>query len=401
MAFLVAISALSVGLKIEIVLAIIFVIFLIGYLLKNRKHVVLQKIAFPLLYIFMLRRGWGLKAMDKVAKKQRELVKLFGSMAFMVYLFGQIGIWLFTEPAKAMLAPVVPFVTLPGVGFLGFTHWILAISFLVIVHEFAHGMVARAHGVKVKSSGLAVLGLIAPIFPAAFVEPDTKEMAKKGDIVQYSVFAAGSFMNLLWFLVFWAILLLAVNPAMSAMTEPVGFSFNLVNGTSPAALSGVGNLTLVNMYNGEFSTDAAIVINEVFYGVSPGEPVEFGYYNKTTNKTTSYTITTGNHPDEEKRAFLGIINIQNKRDFKEKFKPYSPYFLWVQGLIKWLVLFNLLVGIFNMLPLVITDGGQMFMLALTRILGDRKKAAKVTNAIGLVIGAIMLAGIGVWISSFF
>jgi hypothetical protein len=401
-------SELSIGLRIEIILAIIFVLLLSWYLWKNRKHVVLQKILFPLLYIFMLRRKWGLGLMDLIARKYRRSVRFFGyvsigvafiAMGFMIWLFVQIGIWLFTEPAKAALAPVLPFLTLPGIGFLGFTHWLLAIAFLVIVHEFAHGMVARAHGVRVKSSGIAVLGLIVPIFPAAFVEPDTKQMQKKKDWVQHSILAAGPVMNIVFFLLFWVILLFVMNPALNAMTEPVGFSYTVINDT-PAAAAGLAEFSLVNYYEGEQVTDANIVVDDLFYEKTPGQSVVFGYYNVTSNELTVANVTTTTHPDDPSKAYVGINNIINQQRFTDGFRPYAPYMLWLHGLIKWLVLFNLLVGIFNTLPLVITDGGQMFLLALSRVIG-RPRAAKVTGFLGLVFGAIILAGIGVWIGGFF
>lgn len=403
--------SLSVGLRIEIVIACAFVIFLVGYLWRERKGVELQKVIFPLLYIFMLKKKWGIRAMQYMANKHRELIKLFGyigigvgfvAMGFMVYLFAQIGIWLFTDPAKAALAPAVPFVSIPGIGFLGFTHWLLAIAFLVIVHEFAHGIVSKAHGIKIKSSGIAVLGLVLPIFPAAFVEPDEKKLRKASDVVQYSVFAAGSFMNILWFLVFWLAMLLVLNPLFVGMTEPTGFSFDLVDDSeTPAALSGMGNLTLVNMYEGERIGSWETVGVDVFYRLDPGDTIELGYANETSGAVSSYAVTLAEHPDEPGRAYLGIINIMDQRDFKEPYRPIGPYFLWLQGLFKWLVLFNFMVGIFNMLPLVITDGGQMFRLALSRILGNEKKANMITGYVGLVIGAILLAGLGVWFSGLF
>ena len=56
----------------------------------------------------------------------------------------------------------------------------------VINHEFGHGVVARAHGLKIQSSGIFLLG---PLF-GAFVEPNEKQLKKQNDIVQYSIYSA-------------------------------------------------------------------------------------------------------------------------------------------------------------------------------------------------------------------
>ena len=400
----------SIGLKVEIVLAAIFVAFLIGYLLKNRREIALQKILFPFVYIFMLRRKWGIRTMKAVSEKYREIVKLFGyigigvgfcAMGFVVYLFFQLGALIFTQPAKAASPLALPFITIPGFGFLGFTHWILALAFLIIVHEFAHGIVSKAHGVPIRSSGLAILSLIAPIFPAAFVEPDEKKLRKESDVVQYSVFAAGSFMNLIWFLIFALIINLLITPGFNAVTEPSGFSFDLVNSTTPAALAGAGNLSRVNYVDGEPTAAADDMLTDVYYRLDPGDPIELGYMNATSGNLTTYTVITGSAPEDPDRAYLGIINIQNRRDFKDGWRPYGPFLIWIKDLFKWLLLFNFMVGIINMVPLFITDGGQMLRLALIRILGNEQKANKATLVVSILFGGILLISLSLWLGSAF
>ncbi|MFT4310707.1 MAG: site-2 protease family protein [Candidatus Woesearchaeota archaeon] len=393
-------TQLALGMKIEIILSICFSIALISYLIYRRKYVTFQNIFAPFLYIFMLRRQWGIKLMDHIGKKYGEAVKLFGligigvgfvAMGLMVALFGMLLYWLFTEPAKAALAPAVPFVSFPGLGFLGFTHWILAIAFLVIVHEFAHGMVARAYGIPIKSSGIAVLGLLAPIFPAAFVEPDEKVMAKKSDVVQYSVLGAGSFMNLCWFVFFWLLMLLIVSPAFVAMTAPTGFSFEYAGNDVPVYLAGVPEQTLITGFN-NVSIDSADSMIQTVQHLSAGEIIYL-----TTIDGQTYEVVLQQHPEDEHRAYVGMINIMNHRDFTTTFKPIGAAFLWFHDLIKWLIIFNLMVGIFNMLPLVITDGGQMFRIAVAKTTGSVQTANKITVLLGFIFGFIILAGIGVWV----
>ena len=81
---------------------------------------------------------------------------------------------LFTKPAASSgVGLVLPFKA-KGVFYVPFFYWIISIFVIAVVHEFSHGLIARANNIKVKSSGFAFLALLVPIIPAAFVEPDEK-----------------------------------------------------------------------------------------------------------------------------------------------------------------------------------------------------------------------------------
>ena len=63
---------------------------------------------------------------------------------------------------------------IPGLNeYIPFVWGWIALFVTMVVHEFAHGILARVEGVRVKSMGIVAL-LIAPI--AAFVEPDEEEL---------------------------------------------------------------------------------------------------------------------------------------------------------------------------------------------------------------------------------
>jgi membrane-associated protease RseP (regulator of RpoE activity) len=63
---------------------------------------------------------------------------------------------------------------IPGLNeYIPFVWGWIALFVTMVVHEFAHGILARVEGVRVKSMGIVTL-LIAPI--AAFVEPDEEEL---------------------------------------------------------------------------------------------------------------------------------------------------------------------------------------------------------------------------------
>ncbi|MCK5023962.1 MAG: hypothetical protein KAS04_07335, partial [Candidatus Aenigmarchaeota archaeon] len=62
----------------------------------------------------------------------------------------------------------------PGTGlFIPFWQAVIAIICLLVPHEFAHGVLTRAHNIKLKSAGVLTVG---PLPIGAFVEPDDKDM---------------------------------------------------------------------------------------------------------------------------------------------------------------------------------------------------------------------------------
>lgn len=144
-------------------------------------------------------------------------------MVSMVWFLAKFTyIYTISEPlVKATkIPPIVPLVPyLPEifkVDFLPpfyFTYWIIIIAIIAVSHEFAHGIFARLNNVKVKSTGF---GFFGP-FLAAFVEPDDKQMQKKGTFVQLSVLAAGTFANILmtilFSLIFWLFFVSSFTPA--------------------------------------------------------------------------------------------------------------------------------------------------------------------------------------------
>ena len=111
--------------------------------------------------------------------------------------------------------------------YVPFFEWIIALIVIAIVHEFAHGVVSKRFNIKIKSSGFAFLGIFAPILPAAFVEPDEKQIKKASFFEKVSVYGAGSTSNFLFGIVF-LLLFLLIGLGMSKITHNQEFNFNNV-----------------------------------------------------------------------------------------------------------------------------------------------------------------------------
>jgi len=225
------------------------------FLWKRRKNLQREGI------MYLYRTNVGVKFIDYIGKKYKKTIKIFGFlgvvcgyllMASMIYfLYYLIKIYLFSpEIVRAIkippLMPLIPYLpSLFKVNFLPpfyFTYWILAIGIIAIFHEFAHGIVAKRYGVRIKTTGFGFLGP----FLAAFVEPDEKQMQKKPKFQQISILSAGVFANLILSVLFF--LLLAVFFVLTY--APAGAVFN-------AYAAGVVNISAINVIDGVNITNSS------------------------------------------------------------------------------------------------------------------------------------------------
>ncbi len=285
------------------------------------------------------------------------------------------------KPAtQAGVALVLPQTTIPGIGFLPFWYWIIALFVLVVIHEFAHGIVAKAHGVKIKNSGLGFFAIIVPLIPLAFVEPEEKEMNKKDDIVQYSIFAAGPFANILTALLILLVFMFVFAPADRALTEPNGFTFDKMEGY-PSEILPEG--IVVNNMNGN-SINSVQQFMDNMGCVKVGDKITLG------GKEGQYNITTVAGPDTGK-AFIGISNIKNELQVKNNVnKIWYNIYAWVRGLLKWIGLLSFFIGLANLLPIGPIDGGRMVKTASERICKNKTKANKKWMMISMIILVLLL-----------
>ncbi len=205
----------------DLILLGIFLIFLAVFLYKKRTQI--KKEGFLLLY----RTNWGIKLINKFGKKYRKTLKILSYVSIatgyllmtgMIYLVGKI-IYLYVSYPHIVRAikvpPIMPLIPyLPQVFSLDFlpafyfTYWIIIIAIIAIPHEFAHGIFAALNKVKIKKTGFGFFPFFLPVFLAAFVELDEKNMQKKSIFSQMSVLSAGTFANIITALLFFIILFL-------------------------------------------------------------------------------------------------------------------------------------------------------------------------------------------------
>lgn len=240
----------------DVAFLVLFVIFIAIFLRKNKKNLKRE----GLLYLY--KTSWGIKLIDRVGKKYNKTLKFLSYISIalgyvlmigILYLFGRIiYIYLFQQAVVQAIkvppiTPLVPYLPQAfGLDFLPpfyFTYWILIIAIIAITHEFAHGIFAARDNIKIKTTGFGFFPFFLPVFLAAFVEPDEKQIQKKSIFSQLSVLSAGTFANVLTGIFFMIILILFFTLAFA----PAGITFDTYV-TSSVAVSGISiiNNTMLN-----------------------------------------------------------------------------------------------------------------------------------------------------------
>ncbi|MFP4402270.1 MAG: site-2 protease family protein [Candidatus Nanoarchaeia archaeon] len=345
--------------------------------------------SFPLLYMLQYKTTWGLRQMDAWAKKQPRFWKyvayvsvglgIVGTIVMIPFMIWQL-MFIFDQGLDSGGGLVLPIntgeeqdLTNPSglIFYVPFWYWIVAILFIATVHEFGHGVIAERFKVKIKSSGFAFAGIIAPILPAAFVEPDMEDLGKKPHWQQIAVLGAGPLANVFFAAVF---LLIIVGVGMYANTvyEDQGVSFQNVSSISP-----LNNVT--NLDSGIINT--LYVGNETYKGQEI-----FTYFMTNLTNSTELILTlsdtdmnqTSNvsfipvYDVEQERAVVGINGVALERVPMSGKEMQASLIEGSSEWLFWLFLLNFGIGIMNLLPLWITDGGQITRVMLNKYMSEER-----------------------------
>ena len=178
--------------------------------------------------LLMLRSNRGQGTIEKVARP-RKFWRIYGEVSMWTCFFVMIFIVLFLllSFASALIygvpksdAPASQLIVLPGINPI-IPFWWPAIAFVgaLVIHEFAHALQARAHGMRVRSVGLLMLG---PFPAGAFVEPEFEELTKAPRRERARLFAAAPATNMYAGLFSWLLICLlasqlsVINPGVHA-----------------------------------------------------------------------------------------------------------------------------------------------------------------------------------------
>lgn len=311
------------------------------------------------------------------------------------------------------------YLLLPGINpFLPIFYGWIAIICAIVVHEGAHGIIARNRGLKVKSSGLLFF-LIFPI--GAFVDVDEKQLdqAKAKDSLR--ILAAGVGGNIAVALV----CLVCVVVIVSGLTPVInGVYISDVTQGMPAEAAGLlPEDVFVSIDNVKIDNfDQLTVLLE---GKSPGDVVEvvvargkiweerfFTSLNLTESEgRTVMGVTGGDLMTEERLSLYRTFSPETfslylvPPAFAPDLVPFSDsliqfytsglgaqWHIWANVLF-WLWFVNVNIAVFNSLPIYPFDGGRMFDISLKSIVGRRigeKNVSRITVAVTAALILVLL-----------
>ncbi len=180
---------------------------------------------------------------------------------------------------------------------------------------------------------------------------------------------------------------------------------------SPAINSNLSNI--INEIN-NIKIDSIEKLQEELEKYSPGEKIEIKTISE--NQVSVNEVILQAHPEDENVAWLGIGFYENSRrgalgkiidlfpSYKKDhvyYEPVNDLSVFVKDFLWWIFIINILVALFNMLPLGILDGGRFFYLTILGITKSEKIAKRgfklTTQLIILLFVVIMIK----WIFGFF
>ncbi|MGB1665981.1 MAG: site-2 protease family protein, partial [Nitrosopumilus sp.] len=211
---------------------------------------------------------------------------------------------------------------------------------------------------------------------AGFVEPDEEEFEKAKKISKLRVIGAGATSNVLFAFVLGLILLtnpffamVVPEPLLSTFYElPEGVLILSIIENSGAEQAGLLANDIITSING-----IPILVPADFPSLSPGETASVSILRE--GQPMNFELQVMPSPDDPERGLIGIM-----RDNSFAYKPVMNFIEWndptVSMFLLWLWMISFFIGIINMLPLPILDGGKFIYIIIDKKLSE--KAVKIT-----------------------
>ncbi|HZW85016.1 MAG TPA: site-2 protease family protein [Nitrososphaerales archaeon] len=393
--------------------------------------------------IIMVRTKRFQSLMDRLGRN-RISKPLAWALLYLMPVAGGIGLFIFLTQVAIFFSPVVhqvgvvvrsvsplAYLGLPGVNpYLPIVDGWAALIVAMVIHEGAHGVVARSLGFPVKTSGLLFF-LFVPI--GAFVEVDEKALASARARDSGRILAAGAGVNFVLGVIC-LLLLFSVVSSMSpganglAVTQvDTAISVNNATVPTPAARAGIQPGDFILAVNGIHYTDPGVIPGAPWY--KPNQVINISVW-RAGNEFTVKNVTLLANPANSSLGFLGIHD-ESSSDLTAKVATYtgsfftrpilylciptfpscqglapfsdqqaifytSPYGSWtipIANLLYWFFFLNFNLAIFNALPIYPLDGGQAFKAGLKGLAGPRlseKTAVRLTALTTLAVVAMVV-----------
>ena len=369
--------------------AIIYVLIAWVVIFVTAKALKLERFGFTIKPYSLTYKNYKVQsALTKMLTRTKRGIRVFADVSVVAgFLMMGFAFWFllanisnyFVEPTEfAELTVLIPGVTLTSAWAI--LYFLLSIPIVLVVHEGAHGIVATLEKIKIKNGGFAIF---IALF-AGFVEPDEEDFDKAKKISRLRVIGAGATSNVIFAFALGVILL--TNP-MFAMILPEPFL-----GLFYESPEGVLVLSIIE---GGGAEQAGIKENDIILKINDVRivtPIDFQKIDLIPGEVVNVTVLRDGQeivfpvtimpaPDDPERGLVGIM-----RDNNLSFKPIYNYIEWnnpqFSMFLLWLWMISFFIGIINMLPLPILDGGKFIHTII-----DKKISEKSVNGVMLVIYA--------------
>ena len=358
--------------------AIIYVLIAWVVILGIAKAVKLEKHGFEIKpYSLTYKNTQVQSALSKMLTRTKRGIRVFADVSVVAgFLMMGFAFWFllnnlsnfFVEPTEfAELTVLIPGVTLTSVSAI--LYFLLSIPIVLIMHEGAHGIVATLEKIKIKTGGFAVF---IALF-AGFVEPDEKEFDSAKKISRLRVIGAGATSNVIFAFALGALLL--TNPIFALiLPEPfLGWFYEAPDG-----------VLIISIMEDSGAEKAGLQANDLIMGVNGVvivSPFDFQKVDLKPGDTATVTVQRDGQqiqlpveimpsPDDPERGLIGII-----RDNAMSYKPVLNFIEWnpqVSMFLLWLWMISFFIGIINMLPLPILDGGKFIYTIIEKHASEKK-----------------------------
>ena len=274
------------------------------------------------------------------------------------------------EQAVPGAMPAIPGVTLP-------IEAIVSLLILMVAHELAHGILFFIEKLRVKSSGVILFGFI-PI--GAFVEQDEKEFNKAHIDKKRKVLVAGSTAN---FLVAFVFALISIPLAFAYAGASGGVFVHEVSANSSATGILPANSTITAL-NGQPIANT-MDLGAALQNLDAGDTAVI-----QTLDGATYSIVL------KEKSKLGVVVSNAAKKGLEFLHGLLALLFSIANLT---ALLNLMIALFNMMPLFITDGHLIIKEELLKAFGPKREweAKLAAKAIGIIFLAILLINFLPWL----
>jgi len=382
--------------------AIIYVLMAWVIIIVVAKALKLEKYGFELKAYSLVYKNKGVNdTLIKVLGRTKRSVKVFADLSVIAgfimmgfafyFLLNNVSNYFVAQSNFSELTVLIPGVTLTSPEAI--TYFLLSIPIVLVMHEGAHGIVAALEKIKIKTGGFAIF--IAMF--AGFVEPDEEEFEKAKKISKLRVIGAGATSNVLFAIVLGIIML--TNPVFGMIVESIPLFGEPILNTFYELSSGV--LILSTMENSG-AEQAGLLGNDIITSINDipiRGPADFPILDPGDTATVSilrdgqemeFGVEIMSSPDDPERGLIGIM-----RDNSIPYKPVMNFIDWsnvdfnISMFLLWLWMISFFIGIINMLPLPILDGGKFIHTII-----DKRFSEKSVNVVMWIIYGFTFALFG-------